>query len=103
MSRRHRRSHRLEIGPQVAGAQQVLRKQAHVLRPAHCDLVTHPGQLRRVGTLTYQAGNEVHELVAGSFIYLPQGVPHAFRITGTTPARFFGLIQPPVGWVCTTR
>ena len=46
------------------------------------------------GALTYQAGDQLHELVAGSFIYLPQGVPHAFRITGTRPARFLGLIAP---------
>ncbi len=46
------------------------------------------------GTLAYQAGDQLHELAAGSFIYLPQGVPHAFRITGTTPVRFLGLIAP---------
>jgi quercetin dioxygenase-like cupin family protein len=46
------------------------------------------------GTLTYRAGEEVHHLVAGSFIYLPAGLPHAFRITGTTPARFLGLSVP---------
>jgi quercetin dioxygenase-like cupin family protein len=46
------------------------------------------------GTLTYRAGEELHYLVAGSFIYLPQGVPHAFRITGTTPVRFLALVAP---------
>lgn len=46
------------------------------------------------GTLTYQAGDELHHLAAGSFIYLPQGVPHAFRVTGTTPVRFVGLASP---------
>lgn len=46
------------------------------------------------GTMTYQAGDQLYELAAGSFIYLPRGVPHAFRITGTTPVRFLGLSSP---------
>ncbi len=46
------------------------------------------------GTLLYQAADELHELVAGSFIYLPSGVPHAFRITGRKPVRFLGLVSP---------
>ena len=46
------------------------------------------------GTMDYQAGEELHHLAAGSFIYLPHGVPHAFRITGTTPVRFLSLVAP---------
>ncbi len=46
------------------------------------------------GTITYQAGEARHELSAGSFIYLPSGIPHAFRVTGTVPARFLGLTVP---------
>ena len=46
------------------------------------------------GTLSYQAGDQLHQLVAGSFIYLPPGIPHAFRITGTRPVRFLGLVAP---------
>ena len=46
------------------------------------------------GSLTYRAGDEIYHLVAGSFIFLPAGIPHAFRITGTTPARFLGLTVP---------
>lgn len=46
------------------------------------------------GTLLYQAADELHELGAGSFIYLPSGVPHAFRITGGKPVRFLGLVTP---------
>ena len=46
------------------------------------------------GTLSYQAGDSLHRLGPGSFIYLPQGVPHAFRITGATPARFLGIVAP---------
>jgi quercetin dioxygenase-like cupin family protein len=46
------------------------------------------------GTLTYRAGDDTHHLEPGSFIYLPLGVPHAFRITGTEPARFLALTSP---------
>src|SRR5664279_5207886 len=46
------------------------------------------------GTMTYRAGDETYRLGAGHFIYLPRGVPHAFRITGTSPARFLSLDVP---------
>lgn len=46
------------------------------------------------GTMTYRAGDDIHRLQAGSFIYLPKGLPHAFRITGETPARFIALTVP---------
>jgi mannose-6-phosphate isomerase-like protein (cupin superfamily) len=46
------------------------------------------------GTMTYVAGTETFHLAPGDFIYLPQDVPHAFRTTGATPARFLGLSLP---------
>jgi quercetin dioxygenase-like cupin family protein len=46
------------------------------------------------GTMTYRAGEDLHDLSAGSFIYLPKGLPHAFRVTGSTPVRFLGLVVP---------
>ena len=46
------------------------------------------------GNLTYQAGQQRHQLSPGSFIYLPAGVPHAFRVTGTSPARFLAIVAP---------
>lgn len=46
------------------------------------------------GTLTYRAGEDLVDLEAGDFIYLPRDVPHAFRITGTAPARYLGLCLP---------
>jgi mannose-6-phosphate isomerase-like protein (cupin superfamily) len=46
------------------------------------------------GTMTYRAGDEVFELAAGSFIYLPQGLPHAFRVTGDRPVQLLGLTVP---------
>ncbi|MGZ4205180.1 MAG: cupin domain-containing protein [Actinomycetota bacterium] len=46
-------------------------------------LHVHPGESEAFyileGRMTYQAGEEMHDLVPGSFVYLPQGVPHAFR------------------------
>ena len=46
------------------------------------------------GTMTYRAGDEIYHLSAGDFIYLPLGLPHAFRITDTAPARLLGLTLP---------
>jgi quercetin dioxygenase-like cupin family protein len=46
------------------------------------------------GELRYRAGETVHHLTAGSFIYLPQGLPHAFRIVGATPAKILAIVTP---------
>ena len=46
------------------------------------------------GTMTYQAGDDTYRLGAGHFIYLPRGLPHAFRITGNSPVRFLSLDVP---------
>lgn len=46
------------------------------------------------GAMTYVAGEETYELAAGWFMYLPRGLPHAFRIRGDRPARFVALTVP---------
>jgi quercetin dioxygenase-like cupin family protein len=46
------------------------------------------------GHIDYRAGDDLVSLVEGSFLYLPQGLPHAFRIRGTSPARFLALTVP---------
>ena len=46
------------------------------------------------GTMTYRAGEDLFHLQAGDFIWLPRGLPHAFRVTGTTPARLLGFTDP---------
>jgi quercetin dioxygenase-like cupin family protein len=46
------------------------------------------------GQITYRAGDAVHELTEGSFLYLPQRLPHAFRVRGEAPARFLALTVP---------
>lgn len=46
------------------------------------------------GTMTYRAGEQVMHLGPGDFVYLPQGVPHAFRVTGHTPSRVLAITTP---------
>lgn len=46
------------------------------------------------GSMIYEAGGERFELSAGSLMWLPRGVPHRFRITGTEPARFLAIVVP---------
>jgi mannose-6-phosphate isomerase-like protein (cupin superfamily) len=46
------------------------------------------------GEMTYRAGEEQYELYAGCFMYLPQGLPHAFRTRGTSPVRYLALTEP---------
>ena len=46
------------------------------------------------GTMTYRAGDDTFHLAAGDVIWLPRGVPHAFRVTGDRPVRFLGFADP---------
>src|SRR5438128_1834437 len=46
------------------------------------------------GRIDYRAGDDLHELAEGDFLYLPLGLPHAFRIRGEKPARFLALTTP---------
>lgn len=46
------------------------------------------------GRMDYRAGEDDYELYSGCFIYLPVGLPHAFRIRGDVPARFLALVNP---------
>ena len=46
------------------------------------------------GLIEYRAGDEVHRLSEGDFLYLPLGLPHAFRIRGEEPARFLSFTTP---------
>jgi quercetin dioxygenase-like cupin family protein len=46
------------------------------------------------GEMSYRAGETTYELSAGWFLYLPRGLPHAFRIRGEQPARFLSLTVP---------
>lgn len=46
------------------------------------------------GRLDYRAGDDTYELTGGSFIHLPLGLPHAFRIRGDSPARILAITAP---------
>ena len=46
------------------------------------------------GSMTYRAGDEIYRLTEGDFIWLPRGLPHAFRVTGSTPVLFVGFADP---------
>jgi len=46
------------------------------------------------GRMDYRAGDQDYELYAGCFMYLPAGLPHAFRIRGDEPARFLAMVEP---------
>ncbi len=46
------------------------------------------------GEMTYQAGDQLVRLRSGSFVFLPMGVPHRFRIGRHKPATFLAFGTP---------
>ena len=46
------------------------------------------------GTLRFRIGDELSEAPAGSFVFVPRGVPHAFQNIGTAPARILVIFTP---------
>lgn len=46
------------------------------------------------GTIEYRAGDATFELGGGDFLFLPQGLPHAFRVRGQSPTRFLAITTP---------
>lgn len=87
---------RLASGDDTGGAFDVslVTQPPGIATPLHVH--THEDEVFYVldGTMNYRAGKDLHRLSAGSFIYLPRGLPHAFRITGTKPVRFLAFIAP---------
>ena len=49
------------------------------------------------GALTIRCGAETYQAEAGSYVFLPRGVPHTFRVEGDTPARMLTLLTPGGG------
>jgi len=49
------------------------------------------------GRLMLRCGDETRSVTAGSFIFLPRGVPHSFVVEGDTAARMLTLITPGGG------
>lgn len=46
------------------------------------------------GTITFYCGEQTFSATAGSFIYLPKDIPHAFLVEGDKPARLLQLAAP---------
>jgi quercetin dioxygenase-like cupin family protein len=46
------------------------------------------------GTLRFRLGEERSEAPAGTFVFVPRGVPHAFQNVGAAPARILVLFTP---------
>jgi len=49
------------------------------------------------GALTIRCGAETYHARAGSYVFLPRGVPHTFRVEGDTPVRMLTLLTPGGG------
>ncbi len=46
------------------------------------------------GAMTISCDGQMFEATTGSFIWLPRGRPHTFRVDGDTPAHLLELITP---------
>jgi mannose-6-phosphate isomerase-like protein (cupin superfamily) len=49
------------------------------------------------GTVTMRCGDRTFLATAGSFVFLPRGVPHTFVVEGDKPARMLTLMTPGGG------
>jgi quercetin dioxygenase-like cupin family protein len=86
---------RLTSGDDTGGAfdVSVVTQPAGIATPLHVHTREAEAFYVLEGTMTYRAGDDTYQLRAGSFIYLPADVPHAFRVTGSG-VRFLGLTAP---------
>jgi hypothetical protein len=46
------------------------------------------------GSLRFELDGEMRQAAAGSFVYVPPGVPHRFQNVGAAPARILVLFSP---------
>jgi quercetin dioxygenase-like cupin family protein len=46
------------------------------------------------GELRFRLGEELSGAQAGSFVFVPRGVPHCFQNSGSSPARILVLFTP---------
>jgi mannose-6-phosphate isomerase-like protein (cupin superfamily) len=83
-------------GPDTAGTlgAALVTQPPGVATPLHCHHKEAEAFFLVEGRMSYQAGQDLFELYDGCFIYLPQGLPHAFRIRGERPARILALTLP---------
>ena len=86
--------HLLEPGPGVEFGAALVTQPPGVATPLHLHHQEAEAFYVLEGRLDYRAGEETYQLYDGCFIYLPLGVPHAFRIRGESPCRFLALTAP---------
>ena len=46
------------------------------------------------GSFLFKCGDELFEGGPGTFVFLPRGIPHSFKVVSETPARFLLLGTP---------
>ena len=46
------------------------------------------------GSFLFKCGDELFEGGPGTFVFLPRGIPHSFKVVSETPARFLVLGTP---------
>ena len=46
------------------------------------------------GVFRIKLGDTLYELTSGTFVFIPNGTPHAWQNIGSGPARFFATITP---------
>jgi mannose-6-phosphate isomerase-like protein (cupin superfamily) len=67
--------------------------------PPHLHRATEEGFYVLEGTFGFRVGDRTLEAPAGTFIFVPKGLEHAFWNGGTTEARLLSTISPP-GFEC---
>jgi mannose-6-phosphate isomerase-like protein (cupin superfamily) len=63
--------------------------------PPHLHRATDEGFYVLEGTFDFQVGDRTFEAIAGTFVFVPRGVEHAFCNGGTTEARLLSTVCPP--------
>lgn len=46
------------------------------------------------GRVTFTVKRRKIEATAGMYVLVPRGIPHAFQVSGRTPARWLGIFSP---------
>lgn len=49
------------------------------------------------GSVTVRCGEETFQVGAGSYVFLPRGVPHTLRVDGDAPAHMLTMLSPGGG------
>jgi len=63
--------------------------------PLHLHRETDEGFYVLEGTFGFEVGDRALEMPAGTFVFVPRGLEHAFWNGGTTEARLLSTVSPP--------